>query len=795
MRSPLLFALAPLVPLAAALATSPEAPPQDPDELDADLAGYGEAALGMEVEEVWNLAQNVAFVLGDEVGAPFDAAVDRALRGDDFAGKASLFLVATRLLGDDVDWELVAAELKPLLSSQDEGLVAGAADLVGSSEFQSQDLELREGMTDALLVVATAEARSADLRAACAVAAHQVGLGDQVPKARKVLYDFMNSADAGLRARGALGLAGLGIIEGVPAVESELDRLASLPGEHGRLAKAYIKQLQIRRFKDTELRRAREQARDMVISGASSPDLQQIEKLISLVQQYHLDGNQVDRQELIEAAMDGLLHSLDRHSAYFSPDAYKKFEQDLEAEYGGIGAYVRTDNDDGLFTITRPIYSGPAYEAGLSSDDKIVRVGDWPTIGQPDDEVIKRLKGKPGTPIRVYVWRRGMDPGLISRPTEDMAVEIERAIITIPPVNALMLPGGIGLVELTTFSRVASQELRAALESLLDQGARGMILDLRNNSGGLLTEARNVADLFLPPGKSVVSTETRISRPKTLNTRIGAVVPEDMPIITLVNRYSASASEIVSGALQDHGRSVIVGQRTFGKGSVQNLLMLDREGEDRWADENGNRRYDDWETITLDHDGDGEFDYSPRIKMTIERYRLPTGRSIHREFDDEGNIVSDGGVSPDVEIGPTRREQWRLVEMRKLQDTRVLRNWVSDQYEDQKAVFDELALGDDDDCSRYPGFDDLFASLDTVLPRTDVRFLLRMEVRRVVQDARGKAFPYGSDYQEDIQLQTAIAQVFEALGEAPTVVAAYAKTFDEVGEDGIVHGVDGPGGR
>jgi len=799
MRSLVLCALVPLAAAPPAPATTADplvgATAQDPSDLDDDIAGYCDAASELPLQEVWTLAQNVAFVLGDEVGAPFDAALDRALRAEGQDGKAVLFLGAARLLGEDVDWEVLADALTPLLEAEDEVLVSGTADLIAASEFSRQDTDLRTGVGQALLDVANSEGRSATLRADAAVAAHQVGDGAQVARARKVLYELLNSSDATLRARGALGMASLGIIEGVPTVEAELERLAGLPGEEGRLAKAYLKQQQIRRYKDTELRRAREHAQDLVSGGAVNPDLQRLEQLIQMVQQYHLDGSGVDRVDLIEAAMDGLLRSLDRHSAYFSPEAYKKFEQDLEASYGGIGAYVNTDPDDGIFTITRPIYSGPAYKAGLSSDDKIVRVEDWPTIGKPDTEVIKRLKGKPGTPVKLYVWRRGMDPSLIERPTEAMAVVIERAAITIPPVSAIMLPGKIGLIELTTFSRVASEEVAGALDALGEQGARGFILDLRNNSGGLLTEARNVAGLFLPKGKPVVSTESSINRPRTYKTLRNPKVGEDTPLVVLVNRFSASASEIVSGALQDHARAVVVGQRTYGKGSVQNLIPLDMESEDRWADENGNRRYDDWETITLDRDGDGEFDHSPRIKLTIERYRLPTGRSIHREFDDEGSVISEGGIGPDIELGPTRREQWRLMEMRKVQDTRTLRNWARDSFQEHRAVFEELAEGDDDDHGRYPGFDELYEGLDTVLPKADIRFLLRLEVRRLVQDARGAAFPYGSDYQEDVQLQAAIAQLLEELGEAPTAVASYAKTFDEVGEDGIVRGKDGPDGR
>src|SRR5262249_15781449 len=146
----------------------------------------------------------------------------------------------------------------------------------------------------------------------------------------------------------------------------------------------------------------------------------------------------------------------------------------------------------------------PAYKAGLHTDDKIVRIDDWPTLtasgSKPTDDIIKRLKGKPGTTVKLYVWRHGMDPALIDRPTEEMAIEITREEITIPPVKSQPPPGNVGLVQLTTFSRVASEELRAKISDMLKHGTKAVILDLRNNAGGLLTEARDVANLFLPKG-------------------------------------------------------------------------------------------------------------------------------------------------------------------------------------------------------------------------------------------------------------------------------------------------------
>ncbi|MCP3920320.1 MAG: S41 family peptidase [bacterium] len=769
------------------LSLSPSLPAtQDSDEVEAILAERGTAAATKSLEDIWSDAQAVASLVGDEIGAPFDAAIDRRLRSGGAEGRGVLFLTAARLLGEEIDHELIVNALVPLLGSADDTAGLGAANLLGGSGSE-YGTGLKELAADALLKVARDGDRDPLLRVECAVAVHKIGLGTQVSDARAELYEFLNSADPNLRAKGALGLASEGIIQEVPRVESELDRLAALPGDDGRLARAYLKQLDIRRYKDTELRRAREHASQIIgSSGKVGPDLERVERLIHLIQTIHLEGSDVTREELVEAALSGMLNSLDRHSAYFSPEAYKAFEQDLEAEYGGIGAYVGSDPDDNLFTITRPIYSGPAYKAGLMTDDKVVRIDDWPTIGQEVDDVIDRLKGRPDTPVKLYVWRRGMDTSLIDRPTEDMAVTVMRGKITIPPVHFELLPGGVGLIELTTFSRVASSELRKGIQELERNGATALILDLRNNTGGLLTEARNVADLFLPRGEIVVRTESRVSEAnREYKTRKPALIPEDMPVVVLINRFSASASEIVAGALQDHKRSVLVGQRSFGKGSVQNIFVLPGEDDDEFADENDNGRFDNWEEITEDHDEDGEFDYAPRIKVTIERYRLPTGRSIHRELDGEGNIESNGGIDPDHEMGPTRREQWRLVEMRKVQGTRKLREYIERNFDANKELFAQLASGDGDDHAKYPGFDELYDSIDTVLSKNDVRFLLRLEVRRRVQDARGHAFPYG-DYQEDVQLQEAIRSALTQLGQDVTNVPAYANTFDVVDENGIV---------
>ena len=351
---------------------------------------------------------------------------------------------------------------------------------------------------------------------------------------------------------------------------------------------------------------------------------------------------------------------------------------------------------------------------------------------------------------------------------------IRRELVTIPTVFGEMLPGKVGLIELTQFTEVASREVKKKLEELIEEDARGFILDLRSNPGGLLREARRVADLFLPKRKLVVTTESRLDDPEKLYTRQDSLIPDDIPLVILVNRHSASASEIVSGALQDHGRATIVGQRTFGKGSVQNLLLFGKD--DVSIDENGNRRHDEWEELKVDQDGDGEFDFAPRVKLTIARYVLPSGRSIHRELDEEGTIKNPGGVEPDIEIGPRRWETWQLRDISRLTKMKAVQSFAQDLFSRDRERMEELAHCDERDPSKYEGFDEFFAGLDTRLTEEDLRFLVRRELRRLIQDGRGFEYPRG-DFQEDTQVQAALQHLFEAFGEDPMDHSMYLTTF------------------
>lgn len=761
------------------LATSTMVHAQDVESLVNDRLG---AVDKLSAVELLRSASALRTSLGDSSAASLDQALDQRLaQSAKLGAKARLFLISARLGGGEFDRAAVAAQLTGLLGDADDGVARGAALLLQDTTFRELKPKEQDELVKVLTSTVSSGERSPAVRMDASIALHIQGGADGQRAARKELMDFFASSNPELRSQAALTLARLGDVE---TPREELQRLARLPGEEGALAHAYLDQEEIRRLYDRRVAKLLNEKEKEIGSDKlkGKEDLLRIERLIQLVGRASLEGDKHNREELIDAALDGMLRSLDEHSSYLTPKSYEKFEQELlSAEYGGIGAYVQEDPDDHLFTITRPIYSGPAYKAGLHSDDKIVRIDDWPTLGpdgsKPTDEIIKRLKGKPGTPVKIYVWRRGMDAALIDRPTDDMAVTIQREMIEIPPVQGQLLPGGVALVELNHFSNVASKLVGQKLSEFQKKGLRAVVLDLRGNSGGLLTEAVRVANLFLPENKLIVTTESRIGDPEKNFTEKKPLIDADVPVVVLVNRFSASASEIVSGALQDYHRATIVGQRSFGKGSVQQLLPIRGEDDDKFDDENGNGHHDSWEKVTKDWNGNGEFDFGPRARMTIARYLLPSGRSIHRELDEEGKVIAEGGVEPDDKIAPKKWESWKLEEMYKLSRDHKLRDWVEKNYPSNKELFNKLADCDYDETTRYPGFDDLYNSLATVLTPQDVRFLLRREVRRRVQDDRGAAFPDG-DFQEDPQLQGAIRDLFTALNQPLNAVPEYAATFD-----------------
>jgi len=775
MRYALLFTL---------LLTAPQVSAQDAskDILSRALTEATRKADGMSLEELWGQAYSLSEISLDLEEVDLDALVDEALAVEGRGSGALLFLTALRLEGEDAPLDRLIGHLKELYASENPEHRVAALELLRRDEFRRADPDRLEELIEDLL----SRARDIDTppleRMELAVTAHSRGGGADKRASRGVLSEFLESRDPSLRAKAALSLAEIG---DMTSATDELTRLAARPGRDGELAAAYLHTEDVRRHLNREVINQRKLYAELLENGINreeDSDEDRVESLIRLIQARHLEADNLEREELVEAALAGMLKSLDQHSSYMPAKSYGKFTAELQAIYGGIGAYVGMDPDTSIFTVTRPIFGGPAYNASITAGDRIVKIDDWSTIGHSQDDIVRRLKGEPGTDVKIYIWRQGDDPEALELPTEEMAVTITRELVTIPTVFGEMLPGDIGLVELTQFNEVASREVQAKIGELLEQGARGILLDLRSNPGGLLREARGVADLFLPRRKLVVTTDSRVKEPEELYTRRPAVVPEDMPVVVLVNRHSASASEIVAGALQDHDRAIVIGQRTFGKGSVQNLLPFGQD--DVSIDENGNRRHDEWENLRIDHDEDGEFDFAPRVKLTIARYLLPSGRSIHRELDKEGTIKDPGGVEPDQEVIPRRWQAWQLREITRLTKLKSVKAFAEDHYERDPNRMSQLAICDDRDPSNYEGFDEFYSGLETYLSTEDVRLLVRREVRRVIQDERGYEYPRG-DFQEDSQVQAALEHFFETFGEDPMQHPEYASTLLPRGNDDL----------
>ena len=312
---------------------------------------------------------------------------------------------------------------------------------------------------------------------------------------------------------------------------------------------------------------------------------------------------QVDDRELFEGALHGLVAQLDPYSSYLGPAEATESRQSLDGEFGGIGIEVSIDRETKVLTVLSPIVGTPAYEAGVQAGDKILQINGESTEGFTLEDTIRRLRGRPGTSVQLSVLHEG--------DKEPVDITVQRAIIHVDSVVGFRrqadgswdywLPGKprIGYLRITTFGKKTGDEFRKLLADLTTSGMQALVIDLRNNSGGLLNIAVDIADLFVSSGR-IVSTVGRDHAELERFDASGHGPYTQLPLVVLVNQYSASASEIVAACLQDHGRAMIVGQRTFGKGTVQSAIAHRTEGG------------------------------KSVLRLTIATYWRPSGRNIHR---------------------------------------------------------------------------------------------------------------------------------------------------------------------
>lgn len=290
--------------------------------------------------------------------------------------------------------------------------------------------------------------------------------------------------------------------------------------------------------------------------------LKTFSEVLSLVESNYVE--EVKSKDLLQGAIRGMLRSLDPHTAYMTPEAFKEMQVETEGQFGGLGIEVTIQDD--VLTVVAPIEGTPAHKAGVEPGDRIIKVDDASTKQMTLLEAVRLMRGPVGTPITITVVREGLE--------EPKEIMIIRDLIHIQSTRTRFIEPSIGYVRLKSFNKTTSKDLSKALEDLEGQGMKRLILDLRNNPGGLLDQAVETAGLFLESGKPIVTIKGR--NPKKVLPPFTAQNSghTDYPMVVLVNAGSASASEIVAGALQDHGRAVLLGATTFGKGSVQTIVPL-----------------------------------------------------------------------------------------------------------------------------------------------------------------------------------------------------------------------------
>ena len=311
----------------------------------------------------------------------------------------------------------------------------------------------------------------------------------------------------------------------------------------------------------------------------------------------------VDNKELIYNATKGMVKGLDPHSSFMTPDEYNEMQIDTKGSFGGIG--IEIGMRDNILTVVAPIEDTPADKAGIKAGDKIIKIGDKFTKDLSLSEAVGLMRGPKDTPVTISIMREGF---------KDLKpFTINRAIIKVKSVKSKTLEDGFGYVRIVQFQENTSVDLEKALKELTGKNGKlkGLVLDLRNNPGGLLKEAVSVSNEFIGSGL-IVYTKGRVEDQNMTFSADGSNTQPDYPMIVLVNGGSASASEIVAGALQDHKRAIILGTQTFGKGSVQTIIPL----------------------------SDGS-----AVRLTTSKYYTPSGRSIQAK-----------GIEPDIIVGDTAKE-------------------------------------------------------------------------------------------------------------------------------------------
>lgn len=377
---------------------------------------------------------------------------------------------------------------------------------------------------------------------------------------------------------------------------------------------------------------------------------------------FYRDLDDEAKKKLVEDMINGGLEKLDRYSAYMNPDELKQFESQTEGNFFGVGIQLGTDPKSGMLMVISPMVGTPAYEAGILAGDIITKIDDKSTETMRLNDAVKVIQGKEGTQVKLTVLHEGAK--------EVETIPITRAKIEVHSVMGYkrndedpkkwdwFVDDGIAYIRLVQFIDHTTQDLKLAVQAAEQSGAKALVLDLRDNPGGLLKSAIEVSDLFLTGG-NIVSTRDRNGQGRKWDAQADGTLFNNKPIAVLVNKNSASASEIVSAALQDNNRATVVGERSFGKGSVQKIIYL-------------------------------KTDPPSALKLTTDTYWRPSGVNIHRQED--AKDTDDWGVRPNkgFEVALKDEERLEYLKFRRARDLVKGKNAMKEEKKDDKSFKDRM---------------------------------------------------------------------------------------------------------
>ena len=506
------------------------------------------------------------------------------------------------------------------------------------------------------------------------------------------------------------------------ALRDDLTRLADTPGAIGERASSLL-QLHSR-FED-------EARRDEFPVRLLTEVIRKVREYYAVDEADEEQAKRLQPQRMAETSAQALLYSLDQFSDYLNAEDYAEFEAQIKANYGGIGAWVGMR--DGRFTVLTPMYDKPAYRAGLKPMDVIDRIDDVDITTMKQNEIIKLLKGPPKTTVKVRVYRRSWK--------EPREVAVKREIIQIESVNWELLPGSIGYIKINSFNdgdpyrrvKGTAQLVKDALTSFNRQGVKGVIVDLTNNPGGVMASGVDVAKLFIGNGKVIVSSRGKKSLGRSPNVyKAGFGNPYySNPVVVVVNPGTASAAEILAGAMRDHNRAPLIGRKTYGKGSVQSLIGVDSAKD------------------------------GSRIKLTVAKYYLPNGDCIHEK-----------GIEPDHKVPESDLSVAEAEARWKMRDQHDVMFWLeeNDRFVRHEDAYRKLLEFDNLDPHAYPEFDSLLATLQSKYPKEKIDAeLVRKEIRygiaSYLKDFKGEN--RNVDLEENAYLQEAVVVLGDMIGGLP----------------------------